>query len=118
MPNNNDVVIIDLDRPRQLRFGHKALKAYTALTGKSIDSMGQNGFDLEDIERLMYAGLLSDARKHGETLTVEFVEDLLDEYGNVKDNIAKMTEALQAAFGTPDPNAVEAARKQLAKAKM
>jgi hypothetical protein len=114
MANKNDVVIIELDRPRELRFGHKALKTYQALTGQSLEDLGQGGFSFEDIEKLVYAGLLSDARANGETLTLEQVEDLLDD-NDIQDTINKMSQALEAAFGKADPNAVAAARKRIQK---
>ncbi|KRE33428.1 hypothetical protein [Paenibacillus sp. Soil724D2] len=112
MVNNNDVVVIDLDRPRELRFGHKALKTYQAITGQSLEDLGQGGFSFDDIEKLVYAGLLSDARANGETLTLEIVEDLLDAH-DIQDTITKMSQALEAAFGKADPNAVAAAQKKL-----
>ena len=31
---DNDVVIIELDRPRELRYGYKAIKKLVAMTGK------------------------------------------------------------------------------------
>jgi hypothetical protein len=112
--NNNTVVIIELDRPRELRFGHKALKTYQALTGQSLEELGQGGFSFEDIEKLVYAGLLSDARTNNETLTLEKVEDLLDDH-DIQDTISKMSEALEGAFGKADPNEVAAARKKIRK---
>lgn len=111
MTNKNDVVIIELDRPRELRFGHKALKTYQAITGQSMEDLGKGGFSFEDIEKLVYAGLLSDARANGETLTLEIVEDLLDNH-DIQDTINKMSQALEGAFGKADPNAVAAARKR------
>lgn len=101
MADKNDVVIIDLDRPRVLWFGHKALKKLTAMTGKSIEDLGEDEegkMDLEEIEKIMYCGLLSDAQKNNETLTLEDMEDLLDvtTYSNIMD---KMMAALNASFG-------------------
>ncbi len=99
MPDKNDTVIITLDRPRALRFGHKALKTLTAMTGKSIESLGNIGdFDFEDIEKIMYCGLLSDARQNNEDLKLEDMEELLDRV-QFKEITNKMTEALIASFG-------------------
>lgn len=108
--NNNDVVVIDLDRVRELKFGHKALKTYQAISGQSLEDLGKGGFSFDDMEKLIYAGLLSDARANGETLTLEFVEDLLDDH-DIQDTIEKLSTALEAAFGKADPNAVAAAQK-------
>jgi hypothetical protein len=107
--NKNDVVIINLDRPRELRFGHKALKTYQALSGKALESIGDGGFKLEDIEQLIYAGVLKDGQKNGDALNLEDMEDLLDEVP-IQEVIDKITESLNAAFGV-DPNAKRAAKK-------
>ena len=32
LPDENDTVIIELDRPRELKLGHKAMKRFSALT--------------------------------------------------------------------------------------
>lgn len=106
--NKNDVVIINLDRPRELRFGHKALKTYQALTGESLESIG-GGFTLEKLEKMIYCGTLKDGQKNGDPLKLENMEDLLDEMP-IQETIEKVTEALNAAFGA-DPNAKKVAKK-------
>jgi len=107
--DNNDVIIINLDRPRVLRYGHKALKNLTALTGKSIEDLeGDGGFDLEHIEKVIYCGLLSDARENNETLTMEQMEDLLDKAPGIQYVVEKMQAAFVAAFGpAPEGNVGE-----------
>ncbi|MCP8969725.1 hypothetical protein [Ectobacillus ponti] len=99
MSDKNDVVIIELDRPRELRYGHKALKKLTALTGKGLDKLDTDNFDLEEIEKVLYCGLLSDAKDNNETLKLEDMEDLLDQapsYGHIME---KMQAAFNLAFG-------------------
>lgn len=101
---NNDVVILDLDRPRELRFGYKALKRLVAMTGKNIEDISEFDFsaeDLELIEKVIYCGLLSDARKNGEDLKLEDMEDLLD-MQPIQYTLKKMTEAFTVAFGSPE----------------
>lgn len=97
--DKNDIVIIELDRPRELRFGHKALKTLTALTGMTIDNFEIDGNDFETIEKIMYCGLLSDARTNEETLKLEDMEDLLDQAKSYEEIIEKMSIALENAFG-------------------
>lgn len=98
--NNTDVVIIQLDRPRELRYGHKALKTLVALTGKSLEEIEVAGFDdLELVEKLVYCGLLSDAQKRGETLELSQMEDLLDRAPSFKHIIESIQAAFLAAFG-------------------
>ncbi|NRF91529.1 hypothetical protein HQN89_10910 [Paenibacillus frigoriresistens] len=111
MPNNNDVVIIELDRKRELRFGHKALKKLSAMTGMSMEQMGSGEIDFGQMEAIIYCGLYADDKD----LTLEQMEDLLDLAPNPKYYMDKMTEALSAAFGTnqeqPEGNDPAAAGK-------
>lgn len=100
MSNKNDVVIIELDRPRELRFGHKALKTMVALTGKEIDATNPgSSIDFDEIEKVMYCGLLSDARNNNENLKLEDMEDLLDKAPKYVDIVNKLQEAINIAFG-------------------
>lgn len=100
MKNGNDVVLINLDKPRELRFGHKALKTLVSMTGKSLEDLeSSEGFDMETLEQIIYCGLLSDARKNGEKLELADMEDLLDQapsYGHI---LEKVQEAFSSAFG-------------------
>jgi hypothetical protein len=76
--NKSDLVVINLDRPRFLRFGHKALKTLTSMSDIDISNMDMSDFKFEDIEKVFYCGLLSDAKENNETLKLEDMEDLLD----------------------------------------
>jgi hypothetical protein len=110
---NNDVVIINLDRPRELRYGHKALKTLVALTGKTLEEIELAGFDdLELVEKLVYCGLLSDARQNGETLELAHMEDLLDAAPTYAHVVQSVQAAFRAAFGAP-PEGKEQAGEQL-----
>lgn len=105
--NNNDVVIIELDRPRELRYGYKALKHLVALTGKGLEEISGIDFNIESlelIEKVIYCGLLSDAQKNGENLKLEDMEDLLD-MRPLQYTIGKMNEAFAIAFGAPEEGA-------------
>jgi hypothetical protein len=99
MSDKNDVVIINLDRPRVLWFGHRALKALGALTGKDIDvAMHMDGLDLETLEKIMYCGLLTDAKAHNEILKLEDMEDLLD-LVPFSELVERMQKAFDGSFG-------------------
>ena len=80
MADKNDIVIIELDRPRMLWFGHKALKTLTALTGKKLEDFETafQDMDFELLEKVLYCGLLTDAKANNEVLKLEEMEDLLD----------------------------------------
>lgn len=98
---NNDVVIINLDRPRQLKFGHTALKTLVSMTGKTIEELDTDldvsNFDM--LEQLVYCGLLKDAKEHNETLTVEKIPELLDEAPSFAHVLEKAVSAWRIAFG-------------------
>ena len=97
--SKNDVVLIELDRPRELRFGHKALKTLLAMTGKDIESIDMENLDLGEVEKYIYCGLLSDAKANGENLKLEDMEDLLDQAPSFGHVIEKLTEAFNVSFG-------------------
>ncbi|WP_080833204.1 hypothetical protein [Cohnella massiliensis] len=103
---NNDVVYIQLDRKRELRFGHKALKQLVALTGKSLEEIESSGFDdLDYVEKFVYCGLLKDARDNNETLKLEQMEDLLDQAPTYVHIVKQIQAAFAAAFGSrPEGN--------------
>lgn len=100
MANNNDVVIINLDRPREVRYGHRALKTLCAMLGKSFEDMGQvlANPGPEELEQIMYCGLLSDAKKNDEVLKLEQMEDLLDLAQPYTDITDAMNKAIEMAF--------------------
>lgn len=104
MDKNNDVVMIELDRKRQLRYGHKALKMLVSMTGKSLEDLESGAMDLEQIEKIIYCGLLSDARENGEALSLNQMEDLLDQAPTFQHIIDRMQQAFASSFGVAEGN--------------
>jgi hypothetical protein len=98
MTDKNTLVIVNLDRPRFIRFGHKALKQMTKLTGKKLESMEESDFDLADLEKIMWCGLQADARENGEELKLEDMEDLLDSAESFAEIMDAMNKGLEQAF--------------------
>lgn len=96
--DKNTSVIVYLDRPRFVRFGHKALKKLTALTGKKLEAMEEEEFDLADLEKIMWCGLQADAKENGEELKLEDMEDLLDSADSFSDIMDAMNKGLEQAF--------------------
>jgi hypothetical protein len=96
--DKNNLIVINLDRPRFVKFGHKALKQLGTLTGKKLEEMDENDFDLADLEKIMWCGLQADARENGEQLKLEDMEDLLDSAESFGDIMTAMNQALEVAF--------------------
>jgi hypothetical protein len=94
----NPMVMIELDRPRFLRYGHKALKKLGLMTGKQLVQMDENEFDLTEIEKVMFCGLEEDALEHGEDLKLEDMESILDKAKSYGDIMESMKKALEMAF--------------------
>lgn len=94
----NNLIVINLDRPRFVKFGHKALKQLGTLTGKKLEEMDENDFDLADLEKIMWCGLQADARDNGEQLKLEDMEDLLDSADSFGEIMEAMNKALEVAF--------------------
>jgi hypothetical protein len=100
MAKDTGLTLIKLDRTRELRYGHKALKMMQTLTGKSLSDFSMADFDLNELEKVLYCGLLSDARRNNEELKLEQMEDLLDEAESFQYIVEKMEEAFSNAFGS------------------
>lgn len=96
--DNNTTVVLELDRPRFLRFGHKALKRMTTITDMKLEQMDEGEFKLEDLEKILWCGLLEDAKENGEDLKLEDMEDLLDKAASYGDIMEAMNLALGEAF--------------------
>lgn len=100
--DRNDVVILELDRPRELRLGHKALKRFSALTNCSMADMEQEIQHYDKMSCLIWVMVTEDQTAHGEEMmTPEKLDDLLDAVP-----IPKLTnlcsKAIQAAFVDED----------------
>lgn len=103
LPDNNDTVILELDRPRELRLGHKALKRFSAMTGCSMDKMDAALNNYETMSALIYLMLFQE----DSTLTPERVDDLLDSVP-VGKIVEKCSQAITAAFDDPEDPAPQA----------
>ena len=96
--DDNPIVYIELDRPRQLRYGHLALKKLSSLTGKTMFDVTSDDFSLEELEVVIYCGLLNDAEERGETLEIKDMERLLDKAPTYLHIIDAMNKAMEQAF--------------------
>ena len=95
---NNPVVIINLDRPRELWFGHKAMKRWSAYSGKPVSEFDPTELTEEELGMLALFMLERDAAKNGEQLDQEKVDDLLDAIP-LSEVLNKVYQAISAASG-------------------
>lgn len=94
MTEKNDAVYIQLDRPRELRLGHKALKMFSALRHVPLTKLQEAVEDYENLSCLYYCVLAQEDA----ALTVEQADELLDK-APLPVLIAKAGEMITAAFG-------------------
>lgn len=93
-PEKNDVVILELDRPRPLRLTHRALKRYLAATGIKMTEIDQSVEDYDNMTMLIYEMLRADDPE----LTPEACDELLD-MAPVGTILQKGADAIAASFG-------------------
>ena len=89
-----DMVILDLDRPRELRFGFKALKMIEGMFKKPLMEIDLGNLKSDTLEKILYAGLKADDKD----LEFDKMEDLLDliPYTEI---VTKMSKAIGIAYG-------------------
>ena len=104
MTDKNDIVILELDRPRELKFTHKVMKRYCAATGTKMTEIQEAVDDYENMTRLLYEMLRVDDPE----LTPEQCDDLLDlvPIGVI---LQKGAEAIAAGFGEMEEQEGQAA---------
>ena len=89
----NREYILDLDKPRELRFGFKALRMIRQKFGdKNLDQL--MNMKIDEIPALVYAGL----KWQDSTLTEERVESLLDEAIPQKYSIMEIIQIITSAL--------------------
>lgn len=94
---NNDIVIIELDRPRELKLTHKVLKRYCAKTGSKLSQIEDAVDDYENMTTLIGEML----RAEDPDLTPEQCDDLMDMVP-IGDLIRKCAHAIKVGFGGND----------------
>lgn len=95
-------VLIELDRPRNIRLNTNALVKAEELLGRSISEFEKN-FGIKEIRAMLWVGL----QHEDKTLTLETVGELIDEAG-LEYVIDKVGEAIRISMGITveelDPN--------------
>ena len=90
----NDIVMIKLDRPRELKFTHKVMKRFCAATGCKLSEIENTVDDYDNMTLLIYEML----RAEDPGLTQEQCDNLLDQV-NLGMILQKGAEAIAAGFG-------------------
>lgn len=93
---NNDLVILELDKPREIKFGVKAIKIIEKLKKCKISNLNLDQLTTDEIIQITHAGLID------KSITVEQLEDLIDEHTTVGKVIMAISEGFQVAFGKND----------------
>ena len=90
------IVVVNLDKERHLRFNLNALVLLEKETGRSMSDLvpdektGKNGFDMEMLRALLYAGL----KWEDKDLTIDAVGDMID-FDNMNEVSEKLGEAME-----------------------
>jgi hypothetical protein len=100
---DNDVIILDLDHPRILRLGHKALKTYSAMTGTPMSEISDDLLRYDRLTLLLFVMLGADDKN----LTPEKLDDLID--SALRDKkitlmglVKTISEAIKVSLADPD----------------
>lgn len=94
------MVILNLDKPRELKFSHKAMKQFCALTKVSVPELQQAVQRYDLMATAVYCMLAA----QDSSLTPNQVEDMLEELP-VLEVYTKAVEAVGAALGGEDDDA-------------
>lgn len=92
---------IEIDKGRNLRYGMKALSLIEKKFKKPLSSIDFENMTIEETVIIIWAGLVHE----DPGLSPDKLLDLIDQSGIKMDTLANaMTEALNEAFGEPEPN--------------
>lgn len=94
---DNNVVIINLDKPRELRLTHKVLKRFMAKYKMKMSDFDEAIDDYDKMTDLIYEML----RGEDPELTAARCDELLDALP-IMEIVGKTTDAIKAAFQTGD----------------
>ena len=110
MAGQTQLTVINLDRPRIMRFDLDALDMLEELTGaKNFDEIVAVMKSFGGLRRAAYCALLQDAKEHGETLTLDNVGDILRHADYIDDIIDKVAEAVGSCFRPDEKEGAEQA---------
>jgi len=88
-------VIVELDRPRTLRYGFNELCKLEDVLGRKITELNSVQWGAKEIRALLWIGL----SREDSSLTPERVGELIDMAGDITKLVEKIAEALQLSLG-------------------
>ena len=101
---------IMLDKPRNLRYGMRAIKMIENALGKSAFGIELNDMTMDEIATFIWAGLYHEDKE----ITPDEVIDLVDEHSDLPTALLTMAKAFGESFGkgkAAGPNAQRATKK-------
>lgn len=99
-PDQNDVLILELDRPREIRLSHRALKRFSALTKCSVADMEQEIQHYDQLTCLLWV-MVTDEQfdRKEEIMTPDDLDVLLNKSKyKISDLMKICSQAIKAAF--------------------
>lgn len=108
MAKQTHLTVINLDRPRIMRFDLDAMAMLEELVGaNSIEDIRAALNSFSGLRKAAYCALLLDAKEHGETLTLDNIGDILSKAEYVSDVIEKVVEAVEGCFRQDEKEGTE-----------
>lgn len=92
--------ILELDRPRKLRFGFKAIHLIEQKFGKTFYKIDFNDLNSEQLATVLWGAMYQDDND----LTIEKTIELLDEYANHPTATKAMNDGFNLSFGIENDN--------------
>lgn len=91
---------INLDKPRNLRFGMRAIASVEDALGVKISKLDLSDIGIKDLAVFLWAGLSHE----DPNLTPTIVMDLIDEHMSIKEATEILGKAIEASFGSSEKN--------------
>lgn len=97
------MVVIELDKHRNLRYGYKALIQMEEMLDTNLSGIDMSKLTLKDTAIILLCGLMHEDK----TLTLDILIDIIDEHGEIEDIATKIAEAFDLSFGDNKKKAVK-----------
>lgn len=91
---------IQLDKPRNLRYGMRAIARLEDALGVKISKLDLNDIGINDLAVFLWAGLSHE----DPNLTPSIVMDLIDEHMSIKEATEILGKAIEVSFGSSEKN--------------